>query len=148
MANLKLSELSNLAAVPANDDEVYVRDVSEAAGSAQQKALELGYIRRFKVDSVIATGSITPNAMQFITLNLGTAIGLTISGAPSAGDVLVIYRKGSGAVTHTVTLSGAVKWNAANNTIASFDTDAEVLIAIAESATLWTVVYQSGVAFS
>ena len=145
MADTKLSALSNLAEVPANTDELYIYDASEGDGLA----IAAAFLRRAKVDSVIATGSITCNAIQFITLNLGTAIALTILAAPTAGDVLVIYRKGSGAVTHTVTLSGAVKWNAAANTIASFDTDADCLIAIAESAVLWTVMpWSSGVTFS
>lgn len=37
MADQKLSELTELAATPANDDEVYIRDVSEAAAQESKR---------------------------------------------------------------------------------------------------------------
>lgn len=138
------TDATQLGAVPSNDDYMGIDDTS-ASGAA--RGIAAGFLRRAKVDSVIASGSITCNAIQLITLNLGTAIALTISGAPTAGDILAIYRKGSGAVTHVVTLSGAVTWEGTNND-ANFDTDGDCLIAIAESATRWIVLYQSGVTFS
>lgn len=137
--------LPALTEVPANNDVLGLDDTSATA----TKSILAGFLRRAKVDSVIASGSLTLNALHFVTLNLGTAIALTILAAPSAGDILVIYRKGSGAVTHTVTLTSPVKWNPANNTIASFDTDGDCLIAIAETAALWTVLpFSVGVTFS
>lgn len=140
-----ITALTALAEVPANGDLLAVDDTSATA----TKSIAAAYLRRAKVDSVIASGAITCNAIQLITLDLGTAIALTISGAPTAGDILVIERKGSGAVTHVVTLSGAVTWDGTNND-ANFDTDGDCLIAIAESATRWIVLIPTvtGVTFS
>lgn len=138
-----ISALTAESAVPANDD-VFVGDDTSAGTTDKWLA---GFLRRAKVDLVIASGAITPNAIQLITLNLGTAIALTITGSPTAGDILAIYRKGSGAVTHTVDLAGGITWEGTNDR-AELDTDGDLLVAIAESATRWIVLVNSGVSFA
>jgi hypothetical protein len=143
MADTKLSALSNLAEVPANNDEFYIFDASAVAGLA----IAAAFLRRAKVDIVVASGAVTPNAIQLITLNLGTAIALTLTGSPTAGDILAIYRKGSGAVTHTVDVAGGITWEGTNDR-ANLADDGDCLIAIAESATRWIVLYNNGVTFS
>lgn len=139
-----ISALTAEGSVPDNLDAFVGDDVSEGVTN---KWLA-GYLRRFKVDAVIATGSLAPNAMQLATLNLGTAIALTISGAPTLGDVLVIQRIGSGAVTHTVVLGSGIDWDASGNGTANLADDGDTLIAIAISTTRWLVIYNSGVTFS
>jgi hypothetical protein len=143
MADTKLSAISNLAEVPANNDEFYIFDASAVAGLA----IAAAFLRRAKVDIVVASGAVTPNAIQLITLNLGTAIALTLTGSPTAGDILAIYRKGSGAVTHTVDVAGGITWEGTNDR-ANLADDGDCLIAIAESATRWIVLYNNGVTFS
>jgi hypothetical protein len=144
MADTKLSALTALVGVLANDDLLHVGDAS--ASNADKKATA-ALVRGFKVDSVIASGSLTPNTLQLVTLNLGTAIALTISGSPTAGDVLVIYRKGSGAVTHVVTVGGGITVDGTNNDM-NFDTDGDSIILFAESATRWLYFANNGVTFS
>lgn len=139
-----ITALTALAEVPANGDLLAVDDTSATA----TKSIAAAYLRRFKVDAVIATGSLTPNAMQLVTLNLGTAIALTISGSPTIGDVIVINRIGSGAVTHTVVLGTGIDWDASGNGTANLADDGDTLIAIAISTTRWLVVYNNGVVFS
>lgn len=139
-----ITALTALGASPANDDLLAIDDTSATA----TKSVTAAYMRRFKYDAVIATGSLTPNAMQLVTLNLGTAIALTISGAPTIGDILVVNRIGSGAVTHTVVLGSGIDFDASGNGTANLADDGDTLIAIAISTTRWLVVYQSGVTFS
>jgi hypothetical protein len=144
MADTKTTALTALVGVIANDDLLAMVDTS---ASSTNKKITGALMRGFKVDSVIASGSITPNTLQLITLNLGTAIALTISGSPTAGDVLCIQRKGSGAVTHVVTVGGGITFDGTNND-ANFDTDGDSVILIAESATRWIVFANNGVTFS
>ena len=142
---VSFTDATQLGAVPANDDYMGLDDTS-ASGAA--RGIAAGFLRRAKVDAVIATGSITPNALQLVTLNLGTAIALTVSGSPTVGDILVVQRLGSGAVTHTVVLGTGIDWDASGNGTANFDADADCLIAIAISTTRWLVIYQTGVTFT
>lgn len=139
-----ISALTALAETPSNGDLLALDDVSASA----TKSIVAAYLRRFKVDAVIATGPISPNAMQLITLNLGSAIALTISGSPTVGDFLIAQRLGSGAVTHTLVLGSGIDWDASGNGTANFDSDGDTLIAIAISTTRWLVIYQTGVTFS
>jgi hypothetical protein len=139
-----ITALTALAETPANNDLLALDDTSATA----TKSIAAAYMRRFKYDAVIATGSLTPNAMQLVTLNLGTAIALTISGSPTIGDILVIQRLGSGAVTHTAVLGSGIDWDASGNGTANFADDGDTLIAIAITATRWLVVLNTGVTFS
>lgn len=146
MADSKLSALTNLAATPANDDELYIRDVSEA-DALESKAIEAGYMRRDAYNLVTATGELALNAQHYVELSGASAIALTITGAPSVGDTIEIYRVGTGGVTHTVILSGSVTWDGSLQT-ASFDGDADYIRAKAISATRWRVLDNTSVTFS
>lgn len=146
MADTKLSALSNLAETPANDDELYIRDVSEA-DALESKAIEAGYMRRDAYSLVTVTGSLALNAQHYVELSGASAIALTITGAPAVGDTLEIYRVGTGGVTHTVVLSGSVTWDGTNET-ANFDGDADYIRAKAISATRWRVLDNTSVTFS
>lgn len=138
-----ITSMTTLAEVPANGDLLALDDISATA----TKSIAVGYVRRFDYDLVIVTGSLTPNAMQYIELSGASAIALTISGAPTVGDVIEIFRVGTGGVTHTVVLSGSVTWDGTNET-ANFADDNDYLRAIAISATRWRVLTNSTVTFS
>jgi hypothetical protein len=138
-----ISGLTAESNFPANNDAFVGDDVS--AGTTD-KWLAM-YLRGAKPDLVVASGSITPNALQVISLNLGTAIALTISEAPAVGSILFIYRKGSGAVTHVVTVFAGVTVDGTNNDL-NFDTDGDSIILVAESATRYLVFANNGVTFS
>lgn len=138
-----ISALTAESAVPANNDAFIFDDVS--AGTTDK--ILAAFLRSAKVDLVVASGAITPNALQIISLNLGTAIALTISEAPSVGSILFIYRKGSGAVTHVVTTFAGVTVDGTNNDL-NFDTDGDSIILVAESATRYLVFANNGVTFS
>lgn len=144
METKTINQLTALSEVPANDDKYGAWDTSTSG----MKGLPAGYARRFKYDAVILTGSLTPNAMQLVTLNLGSAIALTISGSPTIGDILVVQRIGSGAVTHTVVLGSGIDFDASGNGTANFADDGDTLIAIAISTTRWLVIYNNGVTLS
>ena len=68
MADKKLSALTELVATPANDDEVYIRDVSEATADESKRitvanliaSLIAGGLLTTKGDLIVATGSATP----------------------------------------------------------------------------------------
>lgn len=142
---VEIDELTVLAEVPADDDEFPISDTS-ASGAA--KAVASAYVRRFSVVTVSSSGSQSSatTSKTHIKLNHASAINLTLTGAPVAGDELTIIAE-TGA-THTVTLSGAVKWNAASNTIVTFNAIGESLHCVAYSAARWDVISFNGVAFS
>ncbi len=104
-------------------------------------------IRQVAYELITATGSRTANPVAYFELSSASAIALTISGAPVAGDVIEIYRVGTGGVTHTVVLSGSVTWDGTNKT-ANFNGDADYIRAIAISATRWRVLQNTSVTFS
>jgi hypothetical protein len=143
MADSKLSALTNLAETPANDDEFYLRDTSVSG----DKAIEAGYVRRDAYSLVTATGSLALNAQHYVELSGASAIALTITGAPTVGDTLEIYRVGTGGVTHVVTLSGSVTFDGTNND-ASFADDGDYLRLKAISTTRWRIVQNTGVVIS
>lgn len=135
MADTKISALTEDTA-PQDDDELVTVDTS--AGASRRVALAA--IVRYEVDTVVVTGSITPRARQMIILNHASVpIALTISGAPVVGDEIEIIAEDNGGSSHTVILSGSVKWDGTNN-IATFDAAGENIRCIAESATRWRVV--------
>lgn len=138
-----ITDLTQLAEVPANDDEFVGNDTS----ASETKTWLAGYMRSKDVDNIVASGSLAINANQFITLNLGTAIALTISNSPVAGWVIEIYRIGSGGVTHTVQLPSGVTWDGTNRT-ANFNDDADYLRAVAMSATRFIVTSNTSVTFT
>lgn len=143
MVDTKISALTALAEAPANDDYFPLVDTS----ATTTKKLAAGYTRRYDYDLVTVTGSLAPNAMQYIELSGASAIALTLTGAPTVGDVIEIFRVGTGGVTHTVVLSGSVTWDGTNET-ANFADDNDYLRAIAISATRWRVLTNSTITFS
>jgi hypothetical protein len=143
MADSKVSALTNLAETPANDDEFYLRDASVSG----DKAIEAGYVRRDAYSLVTATGNLALNARHYVELSGASAIALTITGAPTVGDTLEIYRVGTGGVTHTVILSGSVTWDGTNET-ANFADDTDYIRCKAISATRWRVLTNTTVTFS
>lgn len=129
-------------ATPVIDAAKLPADVSGA-----DRYVTVGDIRSSDVDIVVASGAITITVEQFISLNLGTAIALTVSNAPVLGYKIEIVRVGSGAVTHTVVLPSGVTWDGTNRT-ANFADDGDYLRAVAISATRYQVAFNSGVTFS
>ncbi len=63
MADSKLSTLTELAATPANNDEVYIRDVSEVA-AAESKRITVANLLAGAGGATIATGSYSGNNSQ------------------------------------------------------------------------------------
>jgi hypothetical protein len=143
MPSSKILDLTPYGGVP--DVEVLFYGSFEGT---DDNSFTAGDMRRFAYESITATGSRTANPVQYYELSGASAIALTISGAPAAGDVIEIYRVGTGGVTHVVTLSGSVTWDGVNND-ASFADDGDYLRAIAISATRWRVLpMTTGVTFS
>lgn len=141
--DIKISALTELAETPANDDVLPLVDTSTTTTKKNTAA----NMRRDAYSLVTATGSLALNAQHYVELSGASAIALTITGAPTAGDTLEIYRVGTGGVTHTVVLSGAVTWDDTNET-ASFDGDGDYIRAKAISATRWRVLTNTSVTFS
>ena len=88
MADTKLSALTELAATPASNDEVYIRDVSEAAADES---------KRITVANLLAASSLSP---QWIPVTIGTSLtGSTVPGqiiaASSAFGTAVLLVPGS-----------------------------------------------------
>jgi len=139
-----ISAFTALAEVVDNADVFAVDDTS----TLTTKKITGANVRRADYDLVIVTGSLALNAFHYVELSGAGAIALTITGAPSAGDILEIYRVGTGGVNHTAVLSGAVTWDGSLAT-ANFADDGDYLRAIAISATRWRVLPSStGVTFS
>lgn len=70
MADQKLSELTELAATPANDDEVYIRDVSEAAADESKRITIANLIAAYLL---LSGGTLTGN------LTMGAGLKITIA---------------------------------------------------------------------
>lgn len=80
MADQKLSELTELATAPANDDEVYIRDVSEAA-AAESKRITItnllagaGGATLTVAETEVFSGSVT-TANTFQDLDINAVVG-------------------------------------------------------------------------
>ena len=111
MADKKLSELTELAATPANEDEVYIRDVSEEA-SAESKRITIANLAA-TADAKITTHNNVANAHGAVSTATASKIvvrdasGRAAFAAPSAnGDVAIL----STVTTHAglTTAHGAV----------------------------------------
>lgn len=141
MTDIKISELTNLAAVPDDTDEFPFNDGSTT------KAIAAGYIRRKEIREITSSGSQSGASGSDIhlALNHGSAINYSFTNAPTAGDQLTIFAV-TGA-THTVTLFSGVTYNG-TNAIATFNTIGESLILVARSATRFDILYNNGVTFS
>ena len=71
MADQKLSALTELATTPANDDEVYIRDVSEAAAAESKRITTANLIEAKAVAAVEAAGLALAAAKKIILANDG-----------------------------------------------------------------------------
>ena len=72
MADTKLSDLIELAATPANDDEVYIRDVSEAE-AAESKRISVANL------AATADGKISTHANLSVAGTHGSAVAATVN---------------------------------------------------------------------
>ncbi len=77
MADTKLSALTELAATPANDDEVYIRDVSEAA-SAESKRITVTNLLAGATGASIAAGTYAGNNANNRQIAVGFKCSLII----------------------------------------------------------------------
>lgn len=143
MADTKISALTNLAAVPADDDELAIVDT----GAGSTKAVNAGYMRRAEVREITSSGaqSGAGSSKLHVALNHASAINYTITGAPVAGDELTIFVETTAA--HTVILSGSVTYDGSAQT-ATFSTAGESMHLVARSATLWDVINNNGAVLS
>lgn len=100
MADAKLSALTELAATPASDDEVYIRDVSEAA-AAESKRIQVSNLMAAAVSGVTREGGNTTEATTTSTssVDLLTATGMSI-GVGSPIRIWVAGRKTAGATAY------------------------------------------------
>ena len=92
MADTKLSALTELAAKPAVDDEVYIRDVSEAA-AAESKRITIANLLAGLGD-VSGPGSSVDNAIARFHETTGKIIQGYTSGAPNISDVGIVALPG------------------------------------------------------
>lgn len=132
MASQKISDLTPFDDVPDGDTQFY-----GLFDGTDNYSFTGNDLRRRAYNNITSTTGRTPNAAHYYELNSGSAITLTLT-APTAGDVIEIYRVGTGGVTHAVTLPIGVTWNGTNRT-AEFADDGDYLRAIAISATRWRV---------
>ena len=137
----KISEYTNLDAVPEDTDELIINDATVT------KAIPAGYLRRAEVRIIASSGAQSGAGTSdlHLVLNHASAINYTITGAPTAGDRITIYAATTAA--HTVILSGSVTWDGTNET-ANFNATADALHCVALSATRWHVISNNSVTFS
>ena len=137
----KISELTNLAAVPEDTDELVINDATVT------KAIAAGYLRRFTVTEIASSGAqaTTTTSRTHIVLNHASAINLTLSNAPTAGDELTVIANTT--ANHTVIVGGGVTWNGSATTATLNATD-DSFHAIARSATRWDIISNNSVTLS
>lgn len=141
MSSQKISDFPDYG-VP--DDDVLLYGLF---GTDTDFSIRGGDIRRPAYSPVTATGNFgTPNSFSYIELNSASAIALTLNVAPQVGDVLEIYRVGTGGVTHTVIFTGGT-FDGTNET-ANFADDGDYLRAICIATNRYRVVANTGVTFS
>ena len=101
MADTKISALTNLAAIPADDDELVLVDTS----ASSTKAVNAGYVRRFEVREITSSGaqSGAGSSKLHLVLNHASAINYTLTGAPVVGDELTIFAETT--ASHTIIAS-------------------------------------------
>lgn len=133
----KISEYTNLAAVPEDTDELIINDATVT------KAIAAGYLRRAEVRDITSSGAQSGAGASHIhlVLNHASAINYTITGAPTAGDILSIFVDTT--ALHTIILSGSVTWDGTNKTL-NLGTDGESIYAVARSATRWDIISNNG----
>lgn len=137
----KISEYTNLDAVPEDTDELPINDATVT------KAIPAGYLRRVDVRDIVASGAQTgaSGSDVHLSLNHASAIAYSFTNAPTKGDRLTIYAATTAA--HTVTLFAGVTWDGTND-VAELGTAADSLHAVALSATRFQIISNNGVTFS
>lgn len=137
MTDIKISELTNLAAVPDDTDEFPFNDGSTT------KAIAAGYLRRFAVDEETTSGAQSGawSSHKHVALNNASAITFTVTGSPTAGDVLTVYVHQT--VAHVLVLDAGVTFADGSDTV-TFSTAGESLLAIARSATVVDIIVNNG----
>lgn len=120
MADTKLSALTELAATPANDDEVYIRDVSEAAADESKRITVTNLMAAGGATIVRKTADQTVNNSETLVNDTHLLFPVGIS------EVWLIFLRlrilieagASQAVTKiafTVPTNGAFQWNSARD---------------------------------
>ena len=143
MADSKISELTELAEVAADDDVFGLVDTS----ATSTKKHSMGYARRSEVRAVTGSGAQSGAGTSdlHVALESATATNYTITGAPTVGDKLSAIVDNTAA--HTIVLSGSVTFDGTNQT-ANLATALDSFRAIARSATRWDIVSNNGVTLS
>jgi len=77
MADQKLSELTELAAAPATDDEIYIRDVSEAAAS-ESKRITIANLKTTIIEHHTASDTLTKYETGSMHTNLGAGAAILL----------------------------------------------------------------------
>lgn len=141
MSDQKVSDFSDYG-IP--DDDILLYGLFDTTDDYH---ITGGNLRRAAYSPITATGNFgTPNPFSYIELSSASAIALTLNVAPQVGDVLEVYRVGTGGVTHTVVFTGGT-FDGTNET-ANFADDGDYLRAICIATNRYRVVVNSGVTFS
>lgn len=140
--DVKISELTALAEVPANDDVLALVDTS----ATTTKKIAAQYMRALGGLAIVLSQSPALAPFQAFCFTDTTARALTFTGTPAYGWLIVIVAQAA-ATTHTAQLPSGVTWDGTNRT-ANFADAGDVLIAMATSATRYQILLNTGVTFS
>ena len=143
MEDSKISELTELAEIAADDDVFGLVDTS----ASETKKHSMGYVRRSEVRAITASGAQGGAGASdlHVALESATATNYTVSDAPTVGDKLSAIVDTTAA--HTIVLSGSVTFDGTNQT-ANLATALDSFYAVARSATRWDIVSNNGVTLS
>ena len=124
----------NLAAL----SEVYADTAATLASTVAALVLNV------TTSDVTASGAVDNTRLTMITLNqTGSALAVTLDNAPAVGDIILIKVTGitNPTYTHTVALPSGSTWEgSASGQTASFDTDAQYILAFCTVATEFQVI--------
>lgn len=125
-------------ATPVVDAAKLPADVSGA-----DRYVTAGDLRRFAVDEETTSGAQSGawSSHKHVALNNASAITYTVTGAPTAGDVLTVYVHQT--VAHVLVLDAGVTFADGSDTV-TFSTAGESLLAIARSATVVDIIVNNG----
>ena len=100
MADTRLSALTELAATPADADEVYIRDVSEAT-SAESKRITIANLLAGAGGASVAAGSYSGNSTTDRQITVGFKCSLVIIVENNSDDVDIMFSGFTSAITDT-----------------------------------------------
>lgn len=133
------SKISALTAVTTPADT----DVFPGVQSTSNLKWTRGQMRRFDVDHEETSGAQSGawSSHKHVALNNGSAITYTVTGSPTAGDVLTVYVHQS--IAHVLVLDSGVTFADGSDTV-TFSTAGESFFAIARSATVVDIIHNNG----